>query len=92
MALSRKTRDSARTAFVVDGMDCADEIRQIEDKLGHAPGVDRLHFDLVRRRLLVDGNIAEGEIRRAIQSLGMHARLEGRTKLSSTSVRDSEQL
>lgn len=76
---SPKVRDGARATFIVDGMDCADEIRQIEDKLGHVPGVDRLQFDLMRRRLLVDGSIAEGEVRRAIQALGMSARLGGGT-------------
>src|SRR5581483_5752570 len=59
-------------------------IRQIEDKLGRVPGVDRLQFDLVRRRLLVDGSITEGEVRRAIHSLGMRARLEGETTPSPT--------
>jgi Cd2+/Zn2+-exporting ATPase len=79
MTEGRKVSDGARASFIVDGMDCADEIRQIEDKLEHLPGVDRLQFDLVRRRLLVDGSIAEGEVRRAIQLLGMRARLEGET-------------
>ena len=79
MTETPKVRDGARATFIVDGMDCADEIRQIENKLGHIPGVDRLQFDLVRRLLLVEGTIAEGEVRRAIQSLGMRARLEGAT-------------
>jgi hypothetical protein len=79
MTVRQRVGERARDAFIVDGMDCADEIREIEDRLGHLAGVDRLQFDLVRRRLLVEGSIAEGEVRRVIQTLGMRARLEGET-------------
>jgi Cd2+/Zn2+-exporting ATPase len=79
MTVPRSVRDTARAAFIVDGLHCADEIRQIEDGLVHLPGVDRLQFDLVRRRVLVEGDIAEGEVRRVFQTLGMRACLEGQT-------------
>ncbi|HST57316.1 MAG TPA: cation transporter, partial [Longimicrobium sp.] len=44
-----------REVFEVEGMDCADEVRLIEGKLGNLPGVTRLAFDLVGRRLTVEG-------------------------------------
>ena len=58
-------------------MDCAEELRQIEDKLGHLPGVTNLRFDLMNRRLTVEGSIASPEIQRALKDIGMAARPEG---------------
>ena len=69
--------DERKLAFVVDGMDCADEVRQIEDKLGSLPGVTKLHFDLMRWRLAVEGSIAASEVERVVKQLGMRARREG---------------
>jgi Cd2+/Zn2+-exporting ATPase len=66
-----------RSVFRVEEMDCADEVRQIEAALADLPGVTQLRFDLLRRRLIVEGTIASAEIQRAVQALGMHARLEG---------------
>ena len=70
-------RDATSAAFIVEGMDCADEIRQIEDKLGRLPGVANLQFDLMRRRLVVEGSIAAAEVERIVKQLGMRARREG---------------
>lgn len=69
--------DAGRASFIVEGMDCADEVRQIEDKLGKLPGVTNLQFDLVGRRLIVEGSLASNEIERAIKDIGMTARPEG---------------
>ncbi|OJW25524.1 MAG: hypothetical protein BGO49_10785 [Planctomycetales bacterium 71-10] len=65
-------------------MDCAEEVRQIEDKLGHLPGVTNLQFDLLNRRLTVEGAITSPEIERALEDIGMSARPAGEeTKVSS---------
>ncbi len=69
--------EARRASFLVEGMDCADEVRQIEDKLGKLPGVTNLQFDLVGRRLVVEGSLASNEIERAIKDIGMTARPEG---------------
>jgi Cd2+/Zn2+-exporting ATPase len=66
-----------REVFDVAGMDCADEVRLIEGKLGSLPGVTRLAFDLVGRRLTVEGEIAAAEVERAVAQLGMRARQVG---------------
>ena len=66
-----------REVFEVEGMDCADEVRLIEGKLGNLPGVVRLGFDVVNRRLAVEGEIAAAEVERAVAQLGMRARLVG---------------
>lgn len=68
--------ETRRAVFYVAEMDCADEVRQIEDRLGRLPGVTQLQFDLIASRLVVDGSISTGEVQRAIGELGMSARPE----------------
>jgi Cd2+/Zn2+-exporting ATPase len=69
--------DVRRASFIVEGMDCAEEVRQIEDKLGRFPGVTNLQFDLMGRRLVVEGSVSANEIARALKDIGMTARPEG---------------
>ena len=69
--------DARRVAFTVSGMDCADEVRLIEGKLGKLPGVTKLEFDVVRHRLIVEGAITPAEIQRGVKELGMTAQMEG---------------
>lgn len=71
-----------RASFIVEGMDCADEVRQIEDKLGKLPGVTNLGFDLINRRLKVEGTITSAEVQRAIKEIGMTALAEGEEQKS----------
>lgn len=65
-----------KATFIVGGMDCADEVRQIEDKLGQLPDVTNLGFDLINRRLKVEGSLTSAEIQRAIKEIGMTAQPE----------------
>jgi Cd2+/Zn2+-exporting ATPase len=69
--------EARRATFTVDQMDCADEVRQIEGALGKLPGVTNLQFDLVNRRLVVEGTIVASEVQRAVRATGMTARPEG---------------
>ncbi|MET0399586.1 MAG: heavy metal translocating P-type ATPase [Longimicrobiaceae bacterium] len=73
-----------REVFEVEGMDCADEVRLIEGKLGSLPGVARLGFDVVNRRLTVEGEIASAEVERAVAQLGMRALLVGEERAEAT--------
>lgn len=66
-----------QASFIVEGMCCAEEVRQIEDKLGRLPGITNLGFDLMNRRLKVEGAITSREIQRAIKEIGMTALPEG---------------
>lgn len=78
-----RVKDEARVrkdVFEVQGMDCADEVRLIEGKLGNLPGVARLGFDVVARRLTGEGQITSAEVERAIGELGMRARLVGESR------------
>ena len=79
-----ETEPEKVTSFTIEGMDCADEIRQIQDTLGKLPGVSKLQFDLIGRRLTVEGSIAESEVQRTIQTLGMTAHLQGEQIRSAT--------
>ena len=76
--------DTRRHTFIVEGMDCADEVRQLEGKLGPLPGVTQLRFDLVGRKLTVEGAITVGEIQRAVKEIGMSARAEGQATVPLT--------
>ena len=69
-------RDARRASFIVSGMDCADEIRLIESKLGKLPGVTKLEFDLLRHRLAVEGSITAAEIQRGLKEIGLAGRTE----------------
>lgn len=69
--------EARRAAFAVEGMDCADEVRQLEGALGRLPGVTNLSFDLVRRRMVVEGSLTAADIQRAVKATGMTARPEG---------------
>ena len=65
--------EARRATFTVDQMDCADEVRQVEGALGKLPGVTNLQFDLVNRRLVVEGTIVASEVQRAVRATGMTA-------------------
>jgi Cd2+/Zn2+-exporting ATPase len=68
-----------RAVFTVAGLDCADEVRLIEGKLGKLPGVTALQFDVVSHRLTVDGAITAPEVQRALKDIGMTATALGET-------------
>lgn len=76
-AQTPRDRNVPATTFDVQGLCCAEEVRQIEDKLGGTPGIERLRFDLVRRRLMVDGTVRPSVVKRALAELGMTAHAEG---------------
>lgn len=59
------------------GMDYADEVRLIEGKFGHLSTVAKLAFDVVNRRLTVEGEITSSDVERAVAQLGTKAPLVG---------------
>lgn len=76
--------EALRQTFIVEGMDCADEVRQIEATLEPLPGITRLQFDLVNRRLRVDGSATAAQIQSAIREVGMTAQPEGQAAAALT--------
>jgi len=66
----------AEKAYRIQGMDCADEESALRSVLASRPGVERLTFDLVRSRLVVDyapGTISDAGIRERVASVGLRA-------------------
>jgi Cd2+/Zn2+-exporting ATPase len=60
--------------FRIDAMDCPTEQTLIQDKLGKLAGIEQLEFNLINRVLGVRHTLSgNGEIERAIDSLGMKA-------------------
>ena len=76
--------EAIQANFTIEQMDCADEVRQIEGKLGKLPGVTGLSFDLINKRLKVKGSITSTEVQRAIKEIGMTARPEGEAQRELT--------
>lgn len=76
--------EATNASFIVEQMDCADEVRQIESKLGKLPGVTNISFDLINKRLKVEGAITSAEVQRAIKDIGMTARPEGEAQRELT--------
>ena len=76
--------DFRRRTFIVEGMCCGSEVRQLTTKLEPLHGVSRLDFDLVGRRLTVFGAIAAHEVQRAVRDVGMVARVDGQSELPKT--------
>ncbi|MHC4235302.1 MAG: heavy metal translocating P-type ATPase [Planctomycetota bacterium] len=60
----------------VEGMDCPDEIAQLEDVLQDRPGIEELAFNLMRSRMTVRSNSAltdSGRIIELVSTTGMSA-------------------
>jgi len=76
--------DVRRRTFIVEGMCCGSEVRQLTAKLEPLHGVSRLDFDLVGRRLTVFGAIAAHDVQRAVRDVGMVARVDGQSELPKT--------
>ena len=72
-------RDKPPLAFTIRGMDCAEEVATLRRELGPAVGgADRLAFDILNGKLLVDcsaADVSAEEIIRAVAATGMRAEL-----------------
>jgi Zn2+/Cd2+-exporting ATPase len=73
----REREPGTVTTYRVEGLCCATEARQIEDRLGRRPDVERLGFDYVGKRLTVEGRITAENVEREVARLGMRARRQG---------------
>ncbi len=64
------------TSYLVDGLCCATEARQIERKLAGRADVRRIDFDFVQKRMTVEGGIPPAHVERSVAELGMRASRE----------------
>jgi Zn2+/Cd2+-exporting ATPase len=70
----RESSPAPVTVFQVEGLCCATEAKQIEDRLGRRPDVTRLDFDYVQKRMTVHGRVPAEHVERLVGQLGMQAR------------------
>jgi len=73
-----------RRTFIVEGMCCGSEVRQIEAVLRPLSGVGTLSFDTINQRLRVDGPVPARHVVDAIRRLGMTARPEGEREVAKS--------
>jgi Zn2+/Cd2+-exporting ATPase len=59
--------------YQVDGVCCAVEARELEEKLLALPGIRAVGFDVVGQRITVQGEVAPGGVEQAAARLGMKA-------------------
>lgn len=64
--MSKSTR---RTDFLVQGMDCADEIAMLRRELGGLPEVRELSFDLLNRKMTVEAEAQPGTIESIVAAI-----------------------
>jgi Cd2+/Zn2+-exporting ATPase len=65
--------------FRIEGMDCQDEVRLLERRLGRLPGFEALSADILNQRLSVTHDAARlqaGGVAEAVNATGMRAWLE----------------
>ncbi len=67
------------STYHVEGMDCHDEVRLLERRLGDLPGLEEFTADILNQRLRVAHDAARlsaVEVAEAVNATGMHAWLE----------------
>lgn len=64
-----------KTILIVEGMDCADESRPIEQRLKNMDGIQNIQFNLVANKLILDHTCPIGEIQNALKELGFKSEL-----------------
>lgn len=73
----RENAPAQVVTYRVEGLCCATEARQIQERLGARPDVDRLDFDYLGKRMTVAGRVPPEHVRRVVAQLGMKASREG---------------
>ncbi len=69
------------TAFIITGMDCADESRPIEKELMRLQGIQDISFNLIANKLTVRHTIPENKIISALKRIGFDARSENKSQI-----------
>lgn len=84
----RERTPVAVETYEVEGLCCATEAKQIEDRLASRPDVDSLSFDYVAKRMRIEGRIPPGQVESTVARLGMRARrVGGRVEAGDASAR-----
>ena len=70
--------DTRQAIFLIDELDCAEEVRQLRVELARVAGIEQLDFDVFGHRMYVifaEASISEDDIMSRIAGLNMHARV-----------------
>ncbi len=70
--------ETQRTLFLIDELDCAEEVRQLRAELERVAGIEKLDFDVIGHRMYVTfdaASISAAEILQRISGLRMQARI-----------------
>jgi len=71
----KETNQVQTTTLVVEGMDCPDESRPIEDRLKKLDDVQNIQFNLVANKLILEHSCPTNEIQNTLKELGFKSEL-----------------
>jgi len=71
----KETNQVQKTTLVVEGMDCPDESRPIEDRLKKMDGIQDIQFNLIANKLIIEHTCPTIEIENALMELGFKSEL-----------------
>ncbi|MCU0644903.1 MAG: cadmium-translocating P-type ATPase, partial [bacterium] len=66
----KETDQVRKTSLIVEGMDCPDESRPIEERLKKMEGVQNIQFNLIANKLILEHTCPIGDIQQALKELG----------------------
>lgn len=67
----------AEKIYRIEGMDCANCAREVEEGVSRLPGVERAQVDFVTTRMRLEGDVPFEVLRQRVESLGKHIYAEG---------------
>ncbi len=62
----------AETVYRIEGMDCANCARELEEGVGRLPGVQRVQVDFATSKMRLEGDVPLPVLRGRVESLGKH--------------------
>ncbi len=74
---AREFAKSQQSTLIVEGMDCADESRPIENRLSKIDGIEDIQFNLLKNELMLQHSIPVSQIQEELKELGFTSRLKG---------------
>ncbi len=60
----------SETIYRIEGMDCANCARELEEGVGRLPGVQRVQVDFATAKMRLEGDVPLPELRKRVESLG----------------------
>jgi Cd2+/Zn2+-exporting ATPase len=70
-----ETTELKKTILIVEGMDCPDESRPIEERLKKIAGIHNIQFNLIVSKLIIEHTIPISKIQRSLKEIGFNSEL-----------------